>query len=99
LTQEYDRPSIGATSGSPPMPSPEPEQYQMFSTLGAFELENSQKISTVNNRIDHLELRIDLLDEVARILLEGQDYNEGDFLKWFKSHKEKLAKMQTQRTN
>ena len=92
MPQEYDRPSIGAISGSPPMPSPEPEQYQMFSTLGAFELENSQKISTVNNRIDHLELRIDLLDEVARILLEGQDYNEGDFLKWSSPTKRSLQK-------
>jgi hypothetical protein len=98
LPQEYDRPSIGATSGSPPMPSPEPEEYRTFTTPGAFELENSQKISRMNNRIDHLKLRIDLPDEVARILLEGQDYNDGDFLKWFKSHKEKLAKMQTQRT-
>jgi hypothetical protein len=97
LPQEYDRPSIGATSGSPPIPSPEPEEHQTFTTPGAFELGNSQRLTNVSNRIDHLKLRIDLLDEVARILLEGQDYNEGDFLKWFRSKKEGLAKLQTQR--
>jgi hypothetical protein len=64
------------------------------STPGAFELGNSQKISTMKNRIDYLKLRIDLLDEVARILLEGQDYNDGDFLKWFRSKKEGLTKTQ-----
>jgi hypothetical protein len=76
------------------MPSLEPEQHQPFTTPGAFELGNNQNISTIGNGIDHLKLRIDLLDEVARILLEGQDYNEGDFLKWFRSKKEGLARAQ-----
>jgi hypothetical protein len=91
--EEYDRPSIGATSGSPPMPSPEPEVYQTFSTPRAFELENSQRLTNVSNRIDHLKLRIDLLDEVVLNLLKKQDYNDGDLSKWFIEQKEKLAKM------
>jgi hypothetical protein len=89
---EYDRPSIGATSGSPPMPSLEPEEHQTFTTPGAFELGNSQRLTNVNNNVDHLKRRIDLLDEVVRNLLKEQDYNDGDLSKWFIEQKEKLAK-------
>jgi hypothetical protein len=89
---EYDRPGVGATTGSMPNPSPEPQVHESFTTPGAFELASRQRLANINNMVDHLKLRIDLLDEVARILLEGQDYNDGDFLRWFKSHRQELAK-------
>jgi hypothetical protein len=90
-------PPVGSSSMTQPMRPSIPSESVTFTGP----LNENQVISwlrSLQNRCDLISLRLDLLDEAARVLLEGcaqvldkQGYPET--LEWFSKHKERLARM------
>ncbi|HEU4822592.1 MAG TPA: hypothetical protein VFS97_04140 [Nitrososphaeraceae archaeon] len=98
-----DRPTIGATTGSTPLPSPPSTVYKpAVDPRVAVEVGTSRKLSEYSNKLDNLKLRCDLLDgtliPLLKMLIQEvvTDNKEAkadlaDLLKWFEAHKQQLA--------
>lgn len=74
MPQEYERSSIGATSGSQPIRSPQPQVYQgppFTAELYQRSLESNQRIQQLSNQIDLQRMQINYLQEMMRIVLES----------------------------
>jgi hypothetical protein len=96
MPQEYERSSIGATSGSQPIPSPQPTQaYQPPHTTELYQKsqESNRRIQQLSNKIDLQRMQINYLEEMTRVILEStqklidtEGYNAPDILKRYMNH-------------
>jgi hypothetical protein len=103
MPQEYDRPSIGATSGSQPTPSPPAQEHRPFTTPGSVELANHQRIGAVSNNVDILRMRVEKLEDIVRVLLESsqkqidaEGYDAKGVLERYIKHSQDFTRMQRQ---
>jgi hypothetical protein len=101
--REYERSSIGATSSSQPIPSPQPKQaYQPPFTAELYQKsqESDQRIQQLSNKIDLQQMSINCLEETVRVLLEStqklinaEGYDSSDVLKKYMNHLNDSAKL------
>ena len=103
MPQDYDRPSIGATSGSQPMRSSPAQEHRPIIDAGDFQYEHSKRIRKVSNNVDILRMRVDKLEDMVRVLLESsqkqidaEGYDAKGVLERYIKHSQDFARMQRQ---
>jgi hypothetical protein len=104
MPQEYERSSIGATSGSQPIPGPKPQVYQGLPYTAVLEQKNqelTQRVQEASNHIGYLIRRVDYSEDIIRVLLEScqkqidqEGYNAKDILDRYMEHTKLWYKIQ-----